>query len=70
MTTKPDEKAVKALTKLLKEARQKANLTQAQVAEKSGMHVQYYAGIEQGRVNTSWDKLYRIFQTLKIKLSV
>ncbi len=70
MVTKPDEKAIKTLTKLLKEAREKANLTQAQVAEKSGMHVQYYAGIEQGRVNTSWDKLYRIFQVLKIKLSV
>ena len=70
MVRKPDEKAIKVLTKLLKEAREKVSLTQAQVAEKSGMHVQYYAGIEQGRVNTSWDKLYRIFQVLKIKLSV
>lgn len=69
MVANLDEKAVKTLTKLLKEARENANLTQSQVAEKSGMHVQYYAGIEQGRVNTSWDKLYRIFQVLKIKLS-
>lgn len=69
MVTKPDEKAAKALTKLLKEAREKSKLTQAQVADKSDMHVQYYAGIEQGRVNTSWDKLYKIFLVLKINLS-
>lgn len=70
MGSKQDTPAAKDLSKLLVEAREKANLTQAQVAEKSGMHVQYYAGIEQGRVNTSWDKLYSIFKVLKIKIFV
>ena len=69
MGSKLDTPASKDLSKLLTEAREKAGFTQAQVAEKSGMHVQYYAGIEQGRVNPSWDKLYSIFKVLKIKLS-
>jgi len=69
MGSKLDTPAAKDLSKLLTEAREKAGLTQLQVAEKSDMHVQYYAGIEQGRVNTSWDKLHSIFKVLKIKLS-
>ncbi len=69
MGSKQDTPAAKELSKLLTGAREKAKLTQAQVADRSGMHVQYYAGIEQGRVNPSWDKLHSIFKVLKIKLS-
>lgn len=69
MGNKLDTSTSQDLSKLLTSAREKAKLTQAQVAEKSGMHVQYYAGIEQGRVNPSWDKLHPVFKVLKIKLS-
>jgi len=69
MEKKQDTQSAKNLSKLLTEARGKAGLTQAQVAAKSGMHVQYYAGTEQGRVNPSWDKLHPVFKVLKIKFS-
>lgn len=69
MSSKTNTTSSEDLSKLLTNAREKAKLTQAQVAQKSNMHVQYYAGIEQGRVNPSWDKLYPVFKILKIKFS-
>ncbi len=69
MGNKQNTPAAKHLSKLLADAIEKAKLTQAQVADKCSMHVQYYAGIEQGRVNPSWDKLHSIFKVLKIKVS-
>ena len=54
MGNNQDTPSAKELSRLLKNAREKAKLTQTQVADKSDMHVQYYAGIEQGRINPSW----------------
>ena len=51
-----------------KPAREKLGLTQLQVAEKTGMDVTYYARIERGEINTSYDKLEKIAKALKIKL--
>lgn len=56
------------LSEKLKRAREKANLTQLEVAEKTGMHVNYYARIERGEINTSYKKLLKIGEVLKIKI--
>ena len=54
----------------LKEARIKKKLTQEEVAEKAGITTTYYAMIERGEVNPSWEKLKNLFKTLDLKLSV
>ena len=43
----------KQIGKKLKEAREKKGLTQAQVAEKVGVHVNYFARIERGEASAS-----------------
>lgn len=62
-----DEKAQKQFGDKLKGAREKAGLTQADVAEKSGMNVNYYARIERGEINPSFVKIRSILKALKIK---
>ena len=69
MGSKLNTLEAKELSKLLISAREKLGLTQLQVAEKGGIHVQTYAGFEQGRLNPSWSKLYPVFKVLKIKLT-
>lgn len=68
MTSDKSGKTTKDLSRKLKEAREKSGLTQAKVAKKSGMDVTYYARIERGEINTSYDKLRKIAGVLKIKL--
>ena len=63
-----DDRTRKELSEKLKRAREKANLTQLEVAEKTGMHVNYYARIERGEINTSYEKLLKIGEVLKIKI--
>lgn len=48
-------------------AREKAELTQAEVAERSGVHVNHYARIERGEENPSFEKLQAIMKALGIK---
>jgi len=57
------------LGKNIKKARKKANLTQAQVAEKADIHVNYFAQIERGEVNPTYEVLEKIAKALKVKLS-
>ncbi len=57
------------LGKNLKKARNNAHLTQAQVAEKVGVHVNFYARIERGEVDGSLETLKAILKVLKIKSS-
>ncbi|OGK12802.1 MAG: hypothetical protein A2W80_10415 [Candidatus Riflebacteria bacterium GWC2_50_8] len=56
-----------ALGEQLKRAREKIRLTQAEVAASAGINVSYYAQIERGEVNPSFEKLYSISKALKIK---
>lgn len=51
----------------IKKARIKAGFTQQQVADKAGMHVNYYARIERGEENPSYDTLEKIMKALGIK---
>jgi len=59
----------KELGKTLKEARGKAKLTQEEVADKTNMTTNYYAMIERGEVNPSFEKLRMLFKFLKISSS-
>ncbi len=70
MITQRDEKARKELGNMLKEAREKAKLTQAEVATKSEVSVNYYARVERGGENPTFEILDRIFKTLKIKIKL
>lgn len=56
--------------KKIKEAREKLNLTQAEVAEKADMTVNYYAMIERGEVNPSYEKIKSIARVLKMKVTI
>lgn len=60
-------KDLKNLGRKLKEAREKKKMTQAQVAEKAGMNTNYYAVIERGEINPSYETLKKIAEALDIK---
>ena len=62
-----NETTRKKLGDKVRKAREKARLTQAEVAEKAGINSSYYAQIERGEVNLSVDKLQGIAKVLKIK---
>jgi len=58
----------KKLAKILKDAREKAGLTQAEIAEKAGIHFNYYARVERGEVTPRVDIVENIAKALKIRL--
>lgn len=68
MVSKQSDKIRRELGNKLREARAKANLTQAEVAKRTDMHVNYYARIERGEINTSYEKLHKIAEVLKVKI--
>lgn len=53
----------------LKKAREKAGLTQVELAEKADIHPNYYARIERGEANPSQEILYKLTRALKVKSS-
>jgi len=53
----------------LRKAREKRKYTQEEVAKKAGMSSNYFAKIERGEVNTTFDKIYKIIKALKIEAS-
>lgn len=57
----------KQIVKNLKRLRRKAGMSQAQVAEKAEIHVNYYARIERGETNPSLETLEAIAKALKVK---
>ena len=54
----------------IKEAREQLGWTQSEVAEKARMTVNYFAMIERGEVNPSFDKIKGIARVLKLKLTI
>lgn len=50
-------------------ARSKTGLTQQQVADKASIHVNYYARIERGEENPSYEVLEKIIKALRVKSS-
>jgi transcriptional regulator with XRE-family HTH domain len=67
MTPKNKEQVRKEVGEKVRVAREKARLTQKEVATLAGINPSYYAQIERGEVNTSIDKLQDIAEVLKIK---
>ncbi len=59
----------KEIGEKIKKARLKTNLTQADVAEKADIHVNYFARIERGEENPSIDIIEKIAKALKVKSS-
>lgn len=53
----------------IKAAREKAKLTQADVAKKAGINTNYYSVIERGEVNTTLEKLQKISKALGLDVS-
>lgn len=58
------------ISKELKAAREKKKLTQAEVADKASITVTYYAIIERGEGNPSWDIIKKLFRVLDLKLQI
>ena len=51
------------ISEMLKEARQEANMTQEQLAEKIGTKKSYISRLENGQCDIQLSTLYRIFET-------
>jgi HTH-type transcriptional regulator / antitoxin HipB len=76
-TTTRSEFEIKAQTfilgELLKEEREKANLTQAEMAERTGTKRSYISRIENGRADIQLSTLYRLIEqglNRKLQLSI
>jgi transcriptional regulator with XRE-family HTH domain len=67
MVSTQTTKARKELGDKLKQARKKVKLTQAEVAQAADVNTNYYARIERGEENPSFEKLNKIMKALKIK---
>jgi transcriptional regulator with XRE-family HTH domain len=67
MVDKNAENLSGALGKKIKQAREKAGLTQLQVAEKASLNVNYYAQVERGAVNTTLETLEKITKALGLR---
>ncbi len=65
-----DEKAKREFGERVKTTREKAGLTQLEVAKKADMTVNYYAMIERGEVNPSFEKIKAIAKVLKLKITI
>ncbi len=60
----------KDIGKIFKEARKKAGLTQAEVAKKAGIHVNYYAQVERGKRKARGHILNDIAKALNVKIQL
>ena len=57
----------KELGQKIRLAREEAKLTQLEVAQKAEIDVNYYARIERGLANPSYEKLHSIMKSLKME---
>gem|GEM_PF-183149 len=62
-----DEKVRQKLGEILRVAREKEGLTQAEVAKRAKVNANYYAIVERGEGSYSFENLQRIMRVLKIK---
>lgn len=63
------EKNKKTFGEYLKKIRESQGLTQKQVSDKADIHVNYYARIERGEENFTFEVLEKIVKALHIKSS-
>lgn len=67
VTDEKDLKITKPLGDKLRVAREKQNLTQAEVADYAEISTNYYARVERGEENVTYIKLHKILTILKLK---
>jgi len=67
MDTHEQAKVRKELGEKLHKAREAAKLTQLEVAKAAGVHVNFYARMERGEENPSFEKLQSVMKVLNIK---
>ena len=67
MKPEKSETIRKGLGETFRQAREKAKLTQVDVAKMAEMDVNYYARIERGLGNPSYEKVHSIMKALKIE---
>ena len=53
----------------LRKIREEKGMTQAEVAKAAGINTNYYAVIERGEVNPTYEKIESIVKALKVKSS-
>ncbi len=63
------QKAREELGKKLRKIRENKKFTQSDVAESANIHMNYYARIERGEENPTFDVLYAIAKALKVRIS-
>ena len=69
MIDQDDLAICKQIGNKIKEIREKAKLTHIQLADKAGLHFNYFARIERGEVNPSIIKIMNIAKALNVKVS-
>ncbi len=62
-----NDQNLKDLGDKIRKAREKAGLTQLEVADVAKLNVSYYAQIERGEVNPSFVKLQAVMKVVKLK---
>ncbi len=62
-------KAREEIGRKIKQARVAKELTQSELATLAGINENYFAMIERGEVNFTFDKLFKIIKALKVKSS-
>lgn len=67
MVTDLEKNMIKELGSVLKSLRERAKLTQVEVATKAGITANYYARIERGEENPTWVKIEHIKKALGVK---
>lgn len=67
MYNNEQERARIELGKKLRQARESLHLTQLEVATSANVHVNFYARVERGEENPSFEKLQSMMKVLKIK---
>jgi DNA-binding XRE family transcriptional regulator len=59
----------KALGRAIHELRKEQGLTQAQLSQKTGLHISYLSGLENGSRNPTWTVLSQVSAALKVSIS-
>ena len=67
MKSAGDPRVMQKLGERFRDAREKAGMTQAEVATAAGLNANYYSRVERGEINLAFDRLRRIMKALKIK---
>lgn len=62
-----EDNILEGLGRKLRTAREKAGLTQSELAKKADINANYYAVVERGEGNLSYEKLQRILKVLNVK---